>query len=943
MRIMASICLVLLLAPPSERLSAEPFQQPPEGYTLVAEDNCGSFESAPHLVRGTEYLFPTSQVDSLLEYREIVFDDEFCLFRYKGVNPGASYKVDVVYVSQAEAVRIQRLEANGQVVHDDLAVPSSKPGRFLFDVPSQALGDGKQLDLRFINAQGANAVVCYLRLWSTDPRPLAGSGQLWTPNGPIETDWARQDRLRGKPNFHDWADPAAEVRDNVVPCLDELLQRGSTVLADLAALGADDLQASRLELAAVATARDRLLGENSSDSDAWLGVYLDARWAVRRLAFKNPLLKCDGLLFVRRHHPHAMHQCARRLGTFTLPGGGVCVLDEIRADGQGEIRCLTADRFGDGTFGRPDISFDGRRVVLGHACRRLEADSAGMAYGNISQVTAPLFAQHQVGPCHEFQVYEMGIDGGSPRQLTFGPSENSDPIYLPGGRIAFMSHRPGGLVQCGDWALAYCVFTMEADGGDLRQITVSKDGEWDPFLMDDGTIGFTRWEYVMKFWSPIQMLWSVRPDGTNPRLVYGSDLSRSYAYPLNYASARRIPGTGKLICVGSAHHNTGAGPLCVVDLRHGRDAARGLRRITPVQFVETPDSQPRAGWYDCPYPLGENYFLASYTFSSHETDTRGYAIYLVDAHGGKELIYRDPELSALFPMPIRPRIRPATVAATVDKFAGPADEPEEAFGEFLIQDVHEGLDPSARGRAKYLRIVATDERHIHTIPYAIEVGPDSGFETKRVLGVVPVESDGSAYFRLAAGESVFFSVLDENYQALHTMRSVTNIQAGERTGCVGCHEPTRKAPAVRPVLAAMRPASEIEPPPWGRVPMDYAALIQPVLDKHCVACHDGAHQPHKSFDLTASRRRPFMGVAMVESYFNLRTHVRHAPINQYFLAPGTFGSGVSGLTLTLGEGHYDVDLAPADWRLLCAWIDCNAPYIGDYEIVESKTAALEGR
>ena len=92
-------------------------------------------------------------------------------------------------------------------------------------------------------------------------------------------------------------------------------------------------------------------------------------------------------------------------------------------------------------------------------------------------------------------------------------------------------------------------------------LILSKDGEWDPFLLDDGTIGFTRWEYVMKFWSPIQMLWSVRPDGTYPRMIYGSDLSRAYAYPLNYAAARQIPGTSKIACIGSAHHNTGAGPL----------------------------------------------------------------------------------------------------------------------------------------------------------------------------------------------------------------------------------------------------------------------------------------------------------------------------------------------------------------------------------------------
>ena len=931
--ILLPVAILLLLF--AADAPAEPFDEPPEGYTLVAEDDCGHFEAMPHVVRGKEYVYPTGMVDASLQYRAIVFDNEFCLLRYKNLNPAAAYKVDVVYATQAGAVRVQRLEANGQVVHGDMPLPETTPGRFLFDVPAAALGDGKQLELKFIHVQGANAVICYVRIWSTDPRPLPDPTRLWTPSGPIEKDWARQDRLRGGPRFDEWQDPAEQIDQSALPAIDELLDRGAKLLADLGRMDASDLPSSAGELAAVATARDKLLAQKCLDPQAWLEVYRDARWAVRRLAFKNPLLECEGLLFVRRHHPHAMHQCSRRLGTFTLAGGEIGILEGVGAEGTARVRSITEGRFPQGTFGRPDLSFDGRRIVFGFAPRR-EGEAGGMSYAGISQNTATLYAEHQVGPCHEFQCWEMGLDGQSPppRKLTEGPSENSDPLYLPDGRIAFMSHRPGGLVQCGDWALAYCVFTMNADGSDARQVTVSKDGEWDPFLLDDGTIGFTRWEYMMKFWSPIQMLWSVRPDGTNPRMIYGSDLSRQYAYPLNYAATRQIPGTNKLVCIGSAHHNTGAGPLCLVDLGIGPNVAEGMRRITPVRFVETPDQKPDAGWYDCPFPLSEKHFLVSYSFSARETDTRGYAIYLTDVYGGKELIYRDEELSALFPVPLRPRRRPEPLAEL-------CREPAAGFGEFMIQDIHEGLDASARGKARYVQIVEADERHVHTNPYALEVGPDSGFETKRVLGTVPVESDGSAYFRAPANRGLFFSVLDEDYRALPTMRSVTNIRPGERTGCIGCHEPMAQAPPNRPALALQRPASEIEPPPWAVVPMDYAALIQPLLDKHCIGCHDGTPGAEKSFDLTAAKKRPFMRVPMAESYFNLRKHVRHAPIFQYYLSPGTFGSRVSPLMEVLAKGHYQVKLPDDQWRLLCAWIDCNAPHLGDYGVVAIETAASD--
>ncbi len=913
-------------------VSAEPFREAPEGYTIVAEDDCGSLERSVRVVRGKDYVFPESMVSSATEYQDIIFDEQFCLLRYKKLNPQAAYKVDVVYVTQQGGERVQRLEADGHVLHDAMPLPVTTPGRFLFDLPSEAYADG-QVELKAVNVKGANAVICYLRIWSTDPKRLPGSGTFWIPKGPIEKDWVRQDRMRGKPRFVEWEDPAAEVSQSVAPCIEEQLQRGGKILADLRRMDAPELAAHVAAMHEVSAQRDRLLSENNVDPQAWLKVYLDARWAVRRLAFANPLLDCDGLLFVRRHHPHAMHQCARRLGAFTYPGGEICVLDEMRADGQGSVRSLSAGKFPEGTFGRPDLSFDGKRIVFGYAEKR-EGEAAKLGYGNITQLKAADYATHQIGPCHEFQCFEMALSGDSqPRQFTYGPFENADPLYLADGRIAFLSHSPGGLVQCGDWAIAYCLFTMNPDGSDMKQITVSKDGEWDPFLLEDGTIGFTRWEYVMKFWSPIQMLWSVRPDGTNPRMIYGSDLSRQYAYPLNYAAPRVIPGTGKIVCIGSAHHNTGAGPVCIVDMDIGPNVAEGLKRITPVRFFETPENLPHAGWYDCPYPLSENYFLVSYTFSANETDTRGYALYLLDTYGGKELIYRDDKLSALFPIPIQPRSRPGAMVEVAAE--------EDSFGEFMIQDVHEGLAEADRGKARYLQVVEAHERHVHTLHWAMEVGPDSGFETKTVLGTVPIESDGSAYFRVAAGKSVFFSVLDENHRALHTMRSVTNVQPNERTACIGCHEPMRQAPANRPALAAMRPPSSIEPPPWGAVPMDYEALVQPMLDKHCIGCHDGSTAEGKSFDLSKQTRQDFMSSQIPQSYHNLRKYVRHAPIFTYHLSPGTFGSRVSRLPDILAKGHYEVKLSPAEQWLITAWIDCNAPYVGDFQELAVETAAVE--
>ena len=44
--------------------------------------------------------------------------------------------------------------------------------------------------------------------------------------------------------------------------------------------------------------------------------------------------------------------------------------------------------------------------------------------------------------------------------------------------------------------------------------------------------------------------------------------------------------------------------------------------------------------------------------------------------------------------------------------------------------------------------------------------------------------------------------------------------------------------AQRPPLALKRPPSEIKPEVEGSRPFSFPILVQPVLDKNCVACHE---------------------------------------------------------------------------------------------------------
>jgi len=910
--------------------------KPPAGYHVVAEDNCGTADQT-HVVVGTTWLYPAKMVESPPDYRAIVFDNMACVLRYLKPNPKASYKVDVVYLDNGG--RVQRLEANGVQVHDDLKLPLRRPGRFVYDIPKAAYAGGKTIDLRFIRVAGANALVCYVRIWSTDKTPLgapsaaqratykrpavrpkASPKTLWTFADPIERDWMIQDRL---------ASVAA-----VCPCITSHLQRGKKILADMRQLGATDLQGDADALDQAARTRDALLAARSTDGEAWKKAYLAARWAVRRVAFRNPLLhEGDGLLFVRRHHATRNHQCSRRRSRYNALGGEICLLEDIRADGKGKVAAITKGVFPNGVFSRPDVSFDGKRMVFGFAAenvtepvRKLPRDYLNRAYFE------------SLGNGTYFQVWEMGITpkDGPARQITGAKrlrEESTDPIYLPSGRIAFMSPRAGGFVQCGDWAWSDCMFTVRPDGTDIRQITLAKEGEWDPSLMDDGTIMFTRWEYVMRFWRPTQLIWNARPDGTNPRVVGGFLTGER-----NYAMCRQIPGTSKVVCVEAHHHNDGSGNILIVDLKYGRDSKEGHTLLV-------------SGAGDCPYPLGDattktaagKYFLISYDPAGRGGADRRTAgrvgIYLADTYGTLELVYRDEAMSAMFPMLVRPRPKPPVIPEITP-------EPGETGGVFTVQNVYEGLPESMRGKARHLRIVEAHERRIRTVPVNLWSGI-GGFETKTVLGTVPIERDGSASFRVEAGKSVFFSVLDEKYRALHTMRMTTDIKRGERMGCIGCHEPVNTASRKSGASVALqREPSKIQPPPWGVQTFGFPKLVQPILDKHCIACHNGDKAKDKGLALDL---RPARGPAEAfvpnvytiygegyrkcykyPAYWNLQKYVKWADINRYVTPPGSWGSRVSPLMALLAKGHQKVELSPAEWRVLCTWIDCNLPYLDDW-------------
>ena len=113
------------------------------------------------------------------------------------------------------------------------------------------------------------------------------------------------------------------------------------------------------------------------------------------------------------------------------------------------------------------------------------------------------------------------------------------------------------------------------------------------------------------------------------------------------------------------------------------------------------------------------------------------------------------------------------------------------------------------------------------------LGVTSDDPGKFVLGTVPVEADGSAYFHVPAGVTLFFQALDEKGRAVQTMRSGVYVQPGQTYSCIGCHE-RRRRPR-RPILRRPPSASRHGLSPAPRAPGRWISmpLVQPVLDQNC--------------------------------------------------------------------------------------------------------------
>ena len=568
------------------------------------------------------------------------------------------------------------------------------------------------------------------------------------------------------------------------------------------------------------------------------------------------------------------HETRHRLGYMAVPGAQILELDGLKPNGT--LRRIMPQEPLHGSFWRFDLSFDAERILMSFKPHNEKA----------------------------FHIYEVSLDGSGSRQITAGPFDDLDPIYLPDEKhFVFTTTRGYTYVRCMPPTNAYVLARGSLYGNDVYLISQNNEPDYLPALMEDGRIIYTRWEYTDKPVWRSQSLWTTNPDGTQHSAFWGNQS----VWPDLPKDARPIPGSRRVMFTGSAHHNWFSGCIGIIDPDKGLNFPNGLTKVTadliwpecgngPADPIESPTYHAGGVYhaYFSPYPLGDHDFLVS-----ANKDGR-FVLYLMDIDGNRELIY-EGNSNIFHAAPIRPRMKPPVLA---DRVEWPTREERDdpAPGSIYSGNVYYNAPEELKGKAKFLRVLHLEPKtytywdhrpYISTGPVVSAVQSEG---VKRILGTVPIESDGSVRFESPSGVALHFQLLDENHRALQTMRSFTGVMPGESRGCLGCHESHSKTPqsvAARYRVALRKPPHRISPVPWAFNPefqasaalsiqdaiekaaaefapslnesdtmkelrrsvtrtgtaISYVRDVRPVLDRYCTDCHSGEAEGRKIFDL----------------------------------------------------------------------------------------------
>lgn len=623
--------------------------------------------------------------------------------------------------------------------------------------------------------------------------------------------------------------------------------------------------------------------------------------------FKTPKLAGKQIVFVSHRQFASNHHNTETMfqkGEYNQNGWKLCngnsSLVLASFDDEGNVKNVEVPVFlKDGIVRDPSVSYDGRKIVF--SMRKDFNDS--------------------------FNIYEYDIASKEIRQLTFlDDASDINPVYLPSGEIVFSSTRASKYCACNRHIMCN-LYKSDADGRNIIQIGNSIEFENGASVMSDGRILYTRWEYVDRNFSGAQGLWTCNPDGTRHSLYWGQETN-------NPAIDGSELEAGKVVAILSSCHDKPWGALAVIDRNIDVEGKRSIVQIFPKEAIDLVD-KPNDTYSDAmkkvkikfQYPTVLDYSTIAVSRQISEKN-KVLGLYLVDLQNRTETpVAISKKGLGLFNFKvIKPRKRPPVIPSQCDLSS------EQAT--VYVSNVYEGthMQGVKKGDIKYLRVIENPPKMMWCNGAWDGQGQQApalnyhDFDNKIIYGVVPVEKDGSAYFKIPSGKFIYLQALDKDMQMLQTMRSGLSAMPSEIVSCTGCHE-NRKSPppaSLKASLALRKKPAEIKPLAHCGKLFSYMEQIQPIWDKHCLSCHDIDGKGGNKLVLAGDK-----GLVFNRSYMELHSkkyiNVIGAGGNSVVDA-NSWGAKHSPIMKKINAGHAGVKLSKIERDTLVAWIDLNAPY-----------------
>lgn len=589
-------------------------------------------------------------------------------------------------------------------------------------------------------------------------------------------------------------------------------------------------------------------------------------------------------------------------------GGGLYAYNTVTK----KVRPILEDK--NGNFRDPQVHYDGKRILFSYlpagkyhySLYLINSDGTGLRQLTGLGEDAPKVIPATV--CSSTNK-EMRTSAMQTRDETrdFAPPgwDDYEPTWLPNDQIIFCSTRAKRYVGC--WLTQVgTLHKCDADGGNIRELSCNVEQDNTPWVLSNGQIIYMRWEYVDRSQVDYHHLWTMGQDGTRQMVFYGNLKPGTCML-----APKPIPDSGKIVCTFSPGHGMAEhyGALAIIDPRFGPDDSKAVKMIS------------RNNDHSDPWAFDENHFMSA----SH------HRIMLLDGNGREQVLYQLPKelVQEDFwigePRPLEPREREPVLSDQTN--------PSATEGTLALLNVYHGrkMGGVVPGTIKQLLIYETLPKPIHYSGGMDFMSFYGTFTLERLLGTVPVNEDGSAYFRVPANRPIFFLAMDEKGHCVKRMHSFTSVMPGETTTCIGCHEErteTGRSDEKNRLLRLMEHVpSKITS--FKDIPdvFCFTRDIQPVLDKYCLECHNPDRE-EGGFNISGHWSPLYtIGYAQM-SWLQLFGDNRNRAKSNF--DPYEIGTGSSRLVRMIEEKHGGVVMSELEQRIIRLWIDAGANYTGTY-------------